>query len=198
MSDASNETVAQTAATPEAENASAPEAPAASDHAPKWEGEFDPDKAARLVANLRTEVKDYKSKLMEAQQRLTEYERAQMSEHERIAAEAQDAREQLLATRRELALLKYKLPAEAEEWLTGSTAEEIDSRAQKLAAMFGTATQQKEPEKQLPPTLPVPGNGDAPMGGKSQITEADLDKMSPYEIVRAREEGLLDHLWGGK
>lgn len=205
MSDASNETVAQTAAqpaaTPEAVNAPAPAAPAAApaeDATPKWDGDFDPERAARLVANLREEVKGYKSELAKAREQLSEYERAQMSEQERIAAEAEDARKQLAETRRELAMLKYGLPEKALKFLHGSTPEEIDAQAKELAETFGVAAQKQKQKPELPPTLPVPGNGDAPAGGKRQITEADLDSMSPYEIVRAREEGLLDHLWGGK
>ena len=181
-----------------AEPAQSPETPAA----PKWDGDLDPERVARLVANVREEAKSYKDKahtlaseLEEARAKLAQYEEAQMSEAEKLAKRAESAEKELATMRRELAvrdaLTEYGLPKEAARFLSGETPEEIAEAAKAFAAIATT----KPPEtKALPSTLPVPGNGADPAEAVAQITEKDLDQMTPAEIVKARQEGRLSHL----
>jgi len=184
----------------------APEAPAdpgtsaaPEGKAPQWDGPFDPDRAARLVENLRSDVERLKSQNSELSSKVVEYEQAQMTEAEKVAQRLSQAEQEAAALRRELAikdaLRKYQLSDEDAEWLSGNTPEEIDAKAAKLAERMA-ARITPESEK-LPPTVPVPGyGGDRPPDG--QITEDMLESMSPHEIVKARAEGRLDHLLGRK
>ena len=192
MSDAPNSEQTSTVVEP---GASAPAPAAQPEAAPKWDGEFDPERAARLVANLREEAKGYKAQLAEVQARLTEYERSQMSEQERIAEEARAAQEQLVATRRELAMLKYGLPEKALKFLNGASPEEIDAQAQELAETFGVSAK-SESAQEMPPTLPVPGNGSDPSAVR-QLTREEAARMSPAELMEAYRAGRLRDI-GGK
>lgn len=192
MSDASN---TEAAVPVPADDGAALATGAKVDAAPKWDGDFDPDRAARLVANLREEAKGYKSQLAEVQAKLTEYERSQMSEQERIAEEARSAQEQLVATRRELAMLKYGLPEKALKFLNGASPEEIDAQAQELAETFGVSAKSESAQK-MPPTLPVPGNGSDPSAVR-QLTREEVERMSPAELLEAYRAGRLRDI-GGK
>lgn len=180
------------------EGVPAPEVPAQG-KAPEWDGEFDKERAARLVENLRGEVGRTKEALAAANAELEKFRQAQMSDQEKIAEAAKTAQTQLAEARRELAMLRYQLPENAAKFLNGSTPEEIEAQAKELAETFKPAApaDATPPAPALPPMLPVPGHGgDRPSDG--QITEDMLESMSPYEIVKARAEGRLDHLLGRK
>ena len=169
------------------------ETPAA---APQWDGEFDPERAARLVANLRESEKRLKEELAGVKSKLTEYEQAQMSEAEKIAARAEQAERELATLRREMAvkdaLRAHNLPESAARFISGETPEEIAEAAEAFAALAVPATS----TSQAPATLPVPGQGDD--RADQEITAEDLERMSPDEIVRLRREGRLDHLLRGR
>lgn len=165
--------------------------------APKWEGEFDPERAARLVENLRTESTGYKSELAEVKAKLTAFEAAQMSEAEKLAARATSAETELATLRREKsvsdAIRKHGLSDDAAELLTGNTAEEIDARAAKLAALIPAKPAETDP---LPPTLPIPGNGSDP-AAVSQLTREEVERLSPAQVMEAYRAGRLRSI-GGK
>lgn len=167
------------------------------DNAPKWEGDFDPERAARLVANLRGDNDALKAKFTEAQAKLTEYEQAQMSDMEKLTARATAAESELANLTRKLAvadaLRKHGLSDDDAEWLTGDTAEEIDARAAKLAARGGSKPAEDNP---LPPTLPVPGNGTDP-ASVAQLTRAQFEALSPADQLAAYREGRTRNI-GGK
>lgn len=171
--------------------APAPAAPAetAPANAPKWDGDFDPARAAQLVANLREEIKGLKDKYGDAQAKLTEYQQSNMSDAEKIAARVQAAESELATLRREKAvsdaLRTHSLSDAAAKLLTGTSPEEINEQAAALAALI--------PAKQaegLPPTLPVPGNGSDP-SAVSQLTREQFDALSPAERMAAYRAGRI-------
>lgn len=180
----------ETPATPE--TPAAPEAPA--DSGFKFEGEFDKERAEKLVTNLKNESKTYKQELAEAKAKLAEHERAKMSETEKLQADYKSATDELAALKREMQLQsvakKHNLPEELTQFITGDTAEEMDAKAKLLADKLQPATPADVPGK--PRLKPTPGNGaDTAV---AQLSQADLDGMSPAEIDKARRDGRLDSL----
>lgn len=173
-----------------------PADPPAND-APKWDGDFDADRAARLVANLRAEVADYKTKFSAANEKITAFEQAQMTDIEKASKRAEDAETALREMTRRAAvadaLRKHGLSDDDAEWLTGDTAEEIDARAARVAERMGS---KPTPGKSagVPPTLPIPGNGGEP-AGTNQLTLEEFNALSPrarmeaYRAGRARDIG---------
>jgi hypothetical protein len=128
--------------------------PPATDKAPKWEGNFDPDRAARLVENLRAELAETKSKLKTR-------EDAEKSEAQKLAERAEAAEKELAQERKVSAVKAHKLPASLAPYLTGSTAAEIEASAKALAEELGI-----HPGAEATEALPgrprprlVPGNG---------------------------------------
>ncbi|GAA2609575.1 hypothetical protein SMC26_39415 [Actinomadura fulvescens] len=174
-----------------------PATAAPTEDGPKWDGEFDAGRAARLIANLREESKGYKSELAEVKAKLAEREQAEMSEAEKLAQRATQAESELAKVRRDLAvnaaIRKHGLSENAAELLTGETAEEIDARAEKLAALIPAKTDADTP---LPATLPIPGNGADP-AAVSQLTREDVERMSPAQVMEAYRAGRLRNI-GGK
>lgn len=122
-----------------------------------------------------------------------EYEQSQKSEHEKLAEQL--ASTQAVASEATTKLLKYEvasqkgIPADALDLLVGSTREELESAADKLLSLIAD---QSKPKLSIPDTnqgTPAPNN-------VGQLTRADLEKMSPAEIDKARREGRLDEILG--
>jgi hypothetical protein len=177
-----------------ANQAPAPEAatpPAAS--APTWDGDFDPERAARLVENLRAESKQHKEALAKAQARIAEFEQAQMTEQEKIAHRAETAEKQLADAHRRLAVLTHQLPESAVRFLTATTPEEIEAQAKELAEAFPAPADSSSTS--LPPTMPIPGNGSDPANA-AQLTREQFDALSPAERMRAYREGRTRNIGG--
>lgn len=130
------------------------------DKSPAWEGEFDPERAARLVFNLRDESKKAREKLAELEKKLAEKEDAEKSEFQRLQERAERAEAELAKTNSALLVAEvskaYGVPADL---LTGSNREEIEARAKALAEW---AQAPKRPADELPakpkPRL-IPGTG---------------------------------------
>ncbi|MDG4801714.1 hypothetical protein [Micromonospora sp. WMMD980] len=130
--------------------------PAPADKAPKWEGEYDPEKAARLVANLRAELDGVKGKLKTR-------EDAEKSELQRAIerAEAAEAEAGKLRTASAIteAVKAHGLPAQLAKYVTGATEDEINASAKALAEDFGVkAEQTTEPIPGRPKPRLVPGH----------------------------------------
>lgn len=139
--------------------------------APTFTGEFDQERAARLVENLRTELESAKAKLKT-------HEDAGKTELEKLAARA-EAAEKLAAENAaalaaktaadvhaeavKTAAVAAKLPAEWHEFLTGKTPEELATQAAKLAAQLGIGT--ADPLMSRPKAVLVPGQGSGDTGG---------------------------------
>lgn len=129
--------------------------------APKFEGEFDADRAAKLVANLRAELDEAKGKLKT-------HEDAGKSELEKLLARAEKAEQLAADTAHALAVKAAaeaaKLPADLHEFLTGKTPAELESQAKKLAERFGVAGDGTPPPGTRPKAKLVPGQGSGDNG----------------------------------
>jgi len=126
---------------------------------PKWDGEFDRERAERLIANLRAELDEVKG-------RLKNREDAEKSELQRAIerAEAAESRASELEIKTLVAeaVTAHKLPPHLAKYVTGKTAEEIAESAKSLAADFGVSADSDpdpQPERRPKPRL-VPGHTD--------------------------------------
>jgi hypothetical protein len=92
------------------------------------------------VKQLRREASGYRTKLAELEERLSEHEDEKKSEHERLTEKL--AATESRASDAEVKLLRYEVAAEqgldmqAAAFLTGSTREEIELRADELAKLL--------------------------------------------------------------
>lgn len=145
--------------------------------APQWDGDFDPDRAARLVANLRGELAETKG-------RLNEHEDAQKTEYQRLTDRAAKAEQELADARTEIVrnriAIKHGLDPELAEMLSG-TEQEMEARAAKLVAKWGapsdTGDTSAEPGKALP-ARPRPALS------PGQSTEPTGPAFDPREVAR--------------
>lgn len=121
----------------------------------------------------------------------TEIEKAQARAD---AAEAELTTSRIEAIRASIALEKKLTPSQAKR-LVGTTREELEADADDLLADLNNTTP-------VTPAAPSPdgqGNQGDPVGAVKQIqSQDDLARMSPEEIVKAKEEGRLDVLLGIK
>lgn len=129
----------------------------------------------------------------EAAQRLTEIEEAQKTEQQKLADAAEQARREAAETAAELAKLraavKHGLSDDDLDLLGTGTAEEIEARAERLAARL------KGTPSPTAPSSDAQGKQGEPVGQVKQITSRDqLKQMTPEQIVQARAEGRLDAL----
>lgn len=130
----------------------------------------------------------------EKAKRLDEFEESQKSELQKAADAAAAAKADADATRAELARLqaavKHSLSEEDLELLgTHGTPDEIEARAQKLAARLkGVEANKPKPDF---------GAGDrgTDVGTKAgQLTQADMARMTPEQIDLAHAEGRFSNL----
>lgn len=123
----------QTAA-PEAPETAAPAAepatPPAEPAQQKWAGEFDAERAARLVDSLRKE-------LAEAKGKIGARDAADMTEVQKLTARAETAERELAEARtanlRAAVAARFGLPAELAEFLTGTDEAAMTAQAEVLA-----------------------------------------------------------------
>lgn len=126
--------------------------------------------------------------------RLDEIEEASKSDLQKAADERDNAKADATAARAELAIVqaavKHGLSQDDLELLgSHGTAEEIDARAEKLAGRLKAAADSK----------PKPDFGGGDRGSDvdskaGQLTQADMKRMSPEEIVAASEKGQFDDI----
>lgn len=160
---------------------------AATDDAPKtgrtFEGDFDADKAKRLVDNLDAEIAELKATHATALAAVT----AERDEFKAAAEKTGEDRDKALtaaleraeAAERTLAISKHNLPEDVLEefadYLTGTPAE-VEAKAAKLAARLA----------------PAPESSDSPDGDKA--TDADKDKETPPALpLRPRPDLTPGH-----
>ncbi|MFE9865877.1 hypothetical protein ACFYPZ_24585 [Streptomyces sp. NPDC005506] len=181
--------------------------------APKFEGEFDPAKAARLVENLRTQVEEEKTKRTEMETKFSSFmdnftklfggEEKQLTP-EQIAQKAQESDQQARQATVKLAVFQTagKHGADADALLDSasfaSAISKLDPAADTFAANVESAIKKAvegNPRLKSQTTPPVPAKGGFDMNngtaGKRQLTAAEVAKLSPEELVKAREDGLL-------
>ena len=122
-----------------------------------------------------------------------EYEAAQKPIQERLAEELAQTKAEAAQATAELLRLKVAadkgITGEALDLLTGTTLEELESKADKLRSLIADQSKPKTP-------LPDANQGKPAPSVVSQLTEADLKSMSPTEIMRAKANGQLDELLG--
>lgn len=143
--------------------------------APKFEGEFDPERAARLVENLRKEIEDLKADKSALARELQQREDAEKSDAEKTADRLKAAEEAARKAQRDLyverAARTHSLPDDLVEFLTGETEEEIAAKAERLAKFGSAKTEDPNPadDEQAPAGVPqhrpepslTPGHGGA-------------------------------------
>lgn len=122
---------------PTGEDATAP-APTTQDKAPKWDGDFDPDRAATLVAKLRQERDGFKTERDALAAKMGEKEDAEKSEFQRLQERAEKAERALKEAETSLLRAKvakeHSIPEDLVGFLTGETEEEMKARAESLSA----------------------------------------------------------------
>ncbi|MEU8811116.1 hypothetical protein ACN6K5_001333 [Streptomyces violaceoruber] len=182
--------------------------------APKFEGEYDPAKAARLVENLRTQVDEEKTKRTALETQFSEFmgkfgqlfgggEEKKLTPAQ-IAQKAQESDQHARQATVKLAVFQTagKHGADPEALLDSASFErainKLDPTADTFAANVEAAIKkavENNPrlKAQGPPPVPAKGGVDMAGGtsGKRQLTAAEVAKLSPDELVKAREDGLL-------
>jgi hypothetical protein len=140
-----------------------PAAPAAPAAAPPWGADFDPERAWKLVQDLRADKEKLAARptlTAEQQQQLTEYDRlveAGKTEQQRLQEAATAAAQR--AAQSEADAIRWKvaathgIPAEDFDLLGSGTEEEITSRAQRIAAKNAA---QVAAAAGTPPTTVIP------------------------------------------
>lgn len=159
-----SDTPAEPAAdTPPAEGAPpASSAPAADPgKAPKWDGEFDADRAARLVENLRADVKKRDDEIATLKAASERGAASSKSAEERLAAleaRAEKAEHDLLVA---TAAKKHGIPDDLVGFLTAKAPEDLDTQAEALAR-YAKKPADDVPGKPKPALKPGAGADSAP------------------------------------
>lgn len=167
-------------------NTATPEQPEAE---PQGKAETDWKAEARKWENR---AKAAKSDLEDAA-KWREYEASQKSDHEKLAdqlaeAQASASEAQAKLARYEIASLKG-IPAEALDLLTGSSREDLEAQADKLLSLIAEQSKPKSPRPDELQGKPAT----TPLG---QLTENDLNGMTPTEIMEAKKAGRLNTVLG--
>lgn len=119
-----------------------------------WGDDFDPERAWKLVENLRADQAKSKAKLAEYDKAAQERADAEKSELERATERATRA-EQALADReaaekRKSVLDKHGLTADDAAFLAGVSDDDLDARAKALAARLGVGQSTKDAAEAIP------------------------------------------------
>lgn len=186
MSDTTPETPAAEQTPASTEAASTPAADTAAEK--DWKAEAEKWKAFARKHEDTAKANAEKAK------RFDEFEESQKTELQKAADAAAAAKAEADATRAELARMqaavKHQLSEEDLELLgSHGTPEEIDARAERLAARL------KGAEASRPKPDFGAGDRGSDVGGKAgQLTHDDMKRMSPEEIVQADAEGRFSDL----
>lgn len=151
--------------------------------APKFDGEFDAERAARLIENLRADLDKIKSERDEARATLTSKEDAEKSEVEKAVARAERAEAALKAAQTEAARAtvarKHEIPDDLLPFLTGETPEDMEKAAEALAKYAGKSKESKDEEENLP------GKPKARLVAGHETDERTTDAFDPEKIAAA-------------
>lgn len=155
---------------------------------PQGSAETDWKKEARKWEARAKEAQAFK----DAADKWREYEQSQKSEHEKLAerlaaAEATASEAVAKLTRYEVAAQKG-IPAEALDLLQGSDRDALEAAAEKLLSLIA--------DQSKPKLKPDTNQGQPAPSNVGQITRAELDQMTPAEIMKAKAEGRLRDLLG--
>lgn len=123
--------------------------------------------------------------------RLDEIEEANKSEQQKLAEAAEQSKREAAETAVELAKLraavKHGLNDDDLELLGTGTPEEIEARAERLAARL-----KGDPPPAAPSSDGQGKQGESVSGGVKQLTREDVQKMTAAQIVEAKAAGQLD------
>ena len=215
MSDQTVPTPADVAPAPAAPAPPEPAAAAPAD-TPPWGDDFDAEKAWSLVQNLRSDKEKLQKRPAltdEQKTKLAEYDRlveASQTELEKAqaAAKTNAERAQALVTRATQAEIRalaseFADPSDAVAFLADKKYAgddgEIDTEQIK-ADLADLLTRKphlgKQPTSRVPAPNPAQGSSASGAAGASQLTQDQLDGMTPEQIVQARKEGRLDRIMG--
>lgn len=215
MSDQTVPTPADVAPAPAAPAPPEPAAAAPAD-TPPWGDDFDAEKAWSLVQNLRSDKEKLQKRPAltdEQKTKLAEYDRlveASQTELEKAqaAAKTNAERAQALVTRATQAEIRalaseFADPSDAVAFLADKTYAgddgEIDTEQIK-ADLADLLTRKphlgKQPTPRVPAPNPAQGSSASGAAGASQLTQDQLDGMTPEQIVQARKEGRLNRIMG--
>lgn len=157
------------ATTPATAETDAPVTDAPKAETPPWGEDFDAARAWKLVENLRADSAKAKAKVAEYDKAAQERADAEKSEVERAIARAERAEKSLAdreaAERRKSVLSKHGLTDDDAVFLAGVSDDELDAKAQALAARLGVSTKdaaEEIPGKPAPKLTPGHSAGDAP------------------------------------
>lgn len=132
-----------------------------------------PQQAQDEIRRLRQGEAQYRTRLRSTEQERDQLRQANETEQERIKRERDEAvadRDRLrLENLRGRVILAKELPAEAANFLTGSTQEELEQNADKLKAMLGNGAAASRPDF---------GAGARPSGGDGDDMNAILRRAS--------------------
>lgn len=119
--------------------------------APPWGSadKFDPDRAWKLITDLREDITKVKADRETWKSKATKYETDQLTDSQRLERERDEARQERDSNGVELARLKaavkHGISEEDLDLLGSGTAEEIEDRAKRLADRLGKPTPQVDP-----------------------------------------------------
>jgi hypothetical protein len=132
-------------------------------------------------------------------QRLDALEEASKTEQQKLADAADLARKEAAETAVELAKLraavKHGLSDDDLDLLGTGTVEEIEARAERLAARLKGAA---VPTPSAPSSEGQGRQGQPVSAGVKQLTREDIKRMTPQQIVAAQDAGQFDDLLGVK
>lgn len=127
-----------------------------------------------------------------------EYEAAQKPVQERLAEELATTKAEAAKAQQELLRLQIAsakgITGDAARLLKGATQEELEAEADIILSMIANA-QANTPKTPAP--APDPSQGKVTNQVSGAITDiAQLEKMTPQEIMKAKADGRLDQLLG--
>ncbi len=141
-------------------------APATDTPAVEWNGEFDPERAGRLVAALRRDLAELRAKLDAKDAELT-------ASVARVAELEGEISTRELAEHRAEVIARHRIPEAAAEFVTGATAEEIEASAAKVATALVASASDPIPGRPKPALSP----GRAPNDAAPAFDAAELARQ---------------------
>jgi multidrug efflux pump subunit AcrA (membrane-fusion protein) len=138
----------------------------------------------------------------EATAKVKQYEDAQKTEAERLAAqvaelEARAAKAEAAEMRTRI-IAETGISAELARFVTGATEDEMREAAEVLRANVAAPKTPTAPPTIRPVESLQPGSGTPQQSGPVQLSRSDLARMSPADIEAARLGGQLADLMAGQ
>lgn len=159
-----------------------------------WDGDFDPQRAQKLIENLRSDIEKLKGDKKSYAEKLKAYEDAEKSELQKAQEAAEQYKAQMRDLMKENIIRKHGLSLEDDgEFVFGETVEEMEERAQKLAARVAKkAEPAPAPTSDRPKPKLTPGTG----SDDSPITRESLKGMASSKVWELYQSGALNGLLG--